>query len=87
MLTPVYHTERWETWKKEYSQVYKSDEIEQNRRAIWESNMQFVNEHNANADKVGFTVEMNEFAALVSSYCDTMHITILIKSYYTIKAN
>ena len=68
----MYHTEKWETWKKEYSQVYKSDNIEQSRCAIWEHNMQFVNQHNANSDEIGFTVEMNEFADLVSSF--RMHV-------------
>ena len=29
--------------------------------------MQFVKEHNARADEVGFTVEMNKFADLVSN--------------------
>ena len=36
------------------------------RQIIWESNKKFVENHNANADKFGFTVAMNEFADLVS---------------------
>ena len=59
------YTEQWEAWKKEHGRVYGSDAIEHRRHAIWESNMKFVNEHNARADEIGFTVEMNEFADLV----------------------
>ena len=60
------YTEEWEAWKKEHGRVYESDDIENHRHAVWESNMQFVKEHNARADEVGFTVEMNKFADLVS---------------------
>ena len=60
------YTEEWEAWKEEHGKVYESDEIEQRRYAIWESNMKYVNEHNARADESGFTVEINEFADLVS---------------------
>ena len=64
------YTKEWEEWKKEHSRVYESDDAEVVRHIIWESNQQFVLEHNANADKFGFTVEMNEFADLVSLFYD-----------------
>ena len=62
------YTKEWEEWKKEHGRAYESDDIELLRHIIWESNQQFVLEHNANADKFGYTVEMNEFADLVSLF-------------------
>ena len=62
------YTGEWEAWKEENGKVYESDDIELRRHIIWESNMQFVKEHNAHADEIGFTVEMNKFADLVSLF-------------------
>ena len=66
VVSAFQYTEEWEAWKKEYGRSYESADIELRRQIIWESNMMFVNEHNAHADEFGFTVEMNEFADLVS---------------------
>ena len=60
------YTEEFEAWKERYGRFYESDEVELRRHITWESNMQFVKEHNAHADEIGFTVEMNQFADLVS---------------------
>ena len=65
-VTGFQHTEEWEAWKKEHGRVYESDEIEHRRHAIWEKKMKFIEEHNANADETGFTVEMNKFGDMVS---------------------
>ena len=67
VVSAFQYTEEWEAWKKEYGRSYESADIELRRQIIWESNMIFVNEHNTHADEFGFTVEMNEFADLVSS--------------------
>ena len=72
------YTEEWEAWKKEHSRVYESDDIELRRHIIWESNMQFVTEHNAHTDEFGFTVEMNEFADLVSLFYNTNYIIVIV---------
>ena len=66
VVSAFQYTEEWEAWKKEYGRSYESADIELRRQIIWESNMIFVNEHNTHADEFGFTVEMNEFADLVS---------------------
>ena len=66
VVSAFQYTEEWEAWKKEYGRSYESADIELRRQIIWESNMMFVNDHNAHADEFGFTVEMNEFADLVS---------------------
>ena len=59
-------TEEWELWKKQFDKNYESDEEELSRHIIWESNRLYVENHNANADKYGYTLKMNEFADIVS---------------------
>lgn len=80
-------TEEWELWKKKYSKTYGSDEVELNRHITWESNRLRVENHNANANKYGYTLEMNEFADMVSlivhhagymSYCIAQELIVCI---------
>nr|CAI43320.1 cathepsin L [Lubomirskia baikalensis]CAI46307.1 cathepsin L [Lubomirskia baikalensis] len=59
--------EEWESWKKEHGKVYNSDREELTRHIIWQANRKYVDEHNAHAEKFGFTVGMNQFADLESS--------------------
>ena len=59
------YTEEWEMWKTKHGKIYKDDSEELHRRTVWASNKVFVEEHNKNSDKHGFTVEMNKFADLV----------------------
>lgn len=67
------YTQEFKDWKVKYSKTYQTDKEELERQIIWESNMKFVENHNANADKLGFTVAMNEFADLVSkTNCENM---------------
>ena len=60
------YTQEFQEWKVKYSRKYGTKDEELQRQIIWESNKKFVENHNANADKFGFTVAMNEFADLVS---------------------
>ena len=60
------YTQEFQEWKVKYNKVYETTDAELARQIIWESNKKFVENHNANADKFGFTVAMNEFADLVS---------------------
>ena len=60
------YTQEFHEWKVKYNKVYETTDAELARQIIWESNKKFVENHNANADKFGFTVAMNEFADLVS---------------------
>lgn len=39
---------------------------EQERSMVWLSNMKFIDTHNSNADKHGYTLAMNEQGDLVS---------------------
>ena len=62
------YPQEFQDWKVKYNKVYETKETELERQIIWESNKKFVENHNANSDKFGFTVAMNEFADLVSKY-------------------
>ena len=62
------YQKEWEDWTSQFQKTYSSDEVALSRQIIWESNKVFVDNHNMNADKFGFTVEMNEFADLVSNH-------------------
>ena len=48
--------------------IYESDGIELRRQITFESNMKFIEEHNAHADEHGYTVKMNKFGDLVSLF-------------------
>ncbi|XP_003382719.1 PREDICTED: cathepsin L1-like [Amphimedon queenslandica] len=58
------YTQEFQDWKVKYNKAYETKETELARQVIWESNKKFVENHNANSDKFGFTVAMNEFADL-----------------------
>ena len=60
------YAQEFQEWKVKYNKVYETKDLELKRQIIWESNKKFVENHNANADKFGFTVAMNKFADLVS---------------------
>ena len=51
-----------------HGRVYESDGIEFRRQITFESNMKFIEEHNAHADEHGYTVKMNKFGDLVSLF-------------------
>ena len=44
-----------------YGKSYGSDDEELRRNTIWQSNKQYIDTHNANSDKFGFTLGMNKF--------------------------
>ena len=60
------YTEEFQDWKAKYNKKYDTSDIELERQTIWEANKNYVLNHNANADKFGFVLTMNEFADLVS---------------------
>ena len=54
----------WGQWKSQYAKMYDDEATESVRRLVWESNWQFVQQHNSEGHS--YEVEMNEFADLVS---------------------
>lgn len=65
--TGFQYTEEWEEWKAKYNKVYEDKQLEDRNSAIFESNMRFIEEHNANADYHGFTLAMNAYGCMVSN--------------------
>ena len=59
-------SEEWHLWKTEHDKSYEDEREELQRRAIWVSNMEYIEHHNEHADKHGFTLRMNHFGDLVS---------------------
>ena len=59
-------SEEWHLWKTEHDKSYEDEREELQRRAIWVSNMEYIERHNEHADKHGFTLRMNHFGDLVS---------------------
>lgn len=60
--------EEWETWKSLYNKKYTTQEEELRRQIIWKANKKYVEEHNAQKEKFGYTLEMNQFGDLVNHY-------------------
>jgi cathepsin L len=61
----TFHNE-WELWKIEHSKVYSCDEEEMDRRAIWLANKKYIEKHNKQSHKHGFTLKMNHFGDLTT---------------------
>ena len=60
------YEEEWRGFRSQFGKKYSSDLEELTRHEIFESNMKYIEEHNKNADKHGFTLGVNEYADLVS---------------------
>ena len=60
-------TTEWEQWKAKFERVYETAEEEIRRHVIWEAHKIYVDTHNKNADRFGFTLGMNNFADLENS--------------------
>ena len=56
----------WLEWKAQHTRRYASVEEEMARYKTWQRNKQFVDEHNSQADAIGYHVAMNHFGDLVS---------------------
>lgn len=53
---------------QKHGKDYGSEEEELSRRIVWESNKNYVDNHNEHVDIYGFTLAMNEFADMVWLY-------------------
>lgn len=56
---------QWQAWKNTHEKSYVSLVEELERFVIWRSNQAFIDYHNSYADKLGFTLRMNQFGDLV----------------------
>ena len=57
--------EEWELWKTQHGKSYAHKVEELERHLIWVSNRKYIEEHNVNADLLGYTLAMNHFGDLV----------------------
>jgi cathepsin L len=57
--------EEWELWKTQHRKSYAHRVEELDRHLVWASNRKYIEEHNANADLLGYTLAMNHFGDLV----------------------
>ena len=55
--------DEWEMWKSRHTKKYEDEAAESVRRLVWESNWEFVQQHNSEGHS--YEVEMNKFADLV----------------------
>ena len=56
----------WQLWKTEHGKSYESQREELERHLVWLSNREYINAHNENKAKFGFTLSMNQFGDRVS---------------------
>ena len=63
--------EQWRTWKSSSGKSYLSKEEEALRYSIWKDNVNYIDQHNAEADKHGFTLKMNSFGDMVGGWRET----------------
>ncbi|KAL5503309.1 hypothetical protein EMCRGX_G010237 [Ephydatia muelleri] len=54
----------WLVWKAQHMRRYASVEEEMKRHKTWLQNKQFVDQHNSQADAIGYHVAMNHFSDL-----------------------
>lgn len=67
LTTAFQYNEEWEKWKTSFARNYETEEEEYHRHMIWESHKTYVDEHNVNAEKFGYTLAMNDFADMANS--------------------
>ena len=57
---------QWGAWKAARGKSYSCVEVEKERYSVWLDNMRYIEQHNREADKHGFSVKMNSFGDMVS---------------------
>ncbi|KAK6183415.1 hypothetical protein SNE40_010903 [Patella caerulea] len=71
--------DEWEKFKQTYNKNYPDDEHEQ-RRSIWEANVDYINEHNKRADEGQYTfwLAVNQFADMTNKeFASTMNVNMM----------
>lgn len=57
--------EEWKQWKLQHGKSYLSDQEEIERQKVWLANKKYIDEHNAQAGSLSFTLAMNQFGDMV----------------------
>ncbi|KAL5481796.1 hypothetical protein EMCRGX_G022039 [Ephydatia muelleri] len=55
------HHDEWHAWKAHHSRHYFSVAEEQHRYEVWLDNKLYVDQHNSQADKLGYSLKLNAF--------------------------
>lgn len=55
----------WESWKTAHSRTYLDSEEDALRYSIWKENMDYIENHNKDAESHGFVLKMNKFGDMV----------------------
>lgn len=63
----------WESWKTEHSRRYSDQWEDQQKYTIWKQNVDYIENHNKDAEKHGFLLKMNKFGDMVP-YCHCMAV-------------
>eukprot|EP00731_Ephydatia_muelleri_P007190 Em0003g1438a len=71
----VEFTEEWKNWKLHHGKTYESEKTEEERKAIWLANKLYIDEHNANAFELGYTLSMNAFGDLTAEEFIDIYLT------------
>ena len=56
---------RWQGWRVAHNRSYQTSSEALERYIIWRSNVAYIENHNAFADMLGFTLAMNSFGDMV----------------------
>lgn len=70
---------QFKLWKLTHGKSYMSSEEEAQRYSIWLDNMDYIEQHNANADQHGYTLKMNHFGDMVR-LCGYVCVYVLLQS-------
>lgn len=63
--SPLAYRKQWNLWKMEHSKTYSSEEEEIERHSIWLANKKYIEKHNRQHHKHGYTLKMNHVGDLV----------------------
>lgn len=64
VMSAPFH-KQWHLWKREHSKKYPNESEETVRHSIWLANKRYINEHNKEEHKHGYTLKMNHLGDLV----------------------
>lgn len=79
-LTLPQLSQDWHLWKTEHGKGYGSVKEELYRHVVWQSNLRFIEAHNAFNKTFGYTLAMNEMGDLVRIVMATLDQRLLLLS-------
>lgn len=68
-------------WKAHHSKLYSSAAEEEHRYNVWLDNKAYVDEHNSQADELGYSLKMNSFGDKVSTCMRRVHDDVCMRKF------